>query len=279
MKKSLKAIVAAASAVIMCAAPAAAVFATLPATSLTASAADDTAVIGNLKYSLNASTKKATLIGVNYMPLQNMTVPATFTWHGITYKVTSIKDSAFRGNTYLKTVDLSSAIYLTDLGRYTFMECSKLESVKLGPAVNQMGNCDFSECPKLKNFQFVTSHLDEIAPYAFRNDTALKNIDIPYSVKEIWSDAFLNTGLTEIKISNNVDYIGLSAFQNCQYLTKVTFEAGTSNLLDIRFRAFGYCPNLTTVQCDRAAIDDVYFGFQGSTNAHFYGPGASHIHS
>jgi len=279
MKKSLKAIVAAASAAIMCAAPVAAVFTTLPATSLTASAADETVVVGNLKYTLNASTKKAALAGVNYMPLQNMTVPASFTWHGITYKVTSIKDSAFRGNTYLRSIDLSGASYLTDLGRYTFMECSKLESVKLGPAVNKMGNCDFAECPKLKNFDFVTSNLDEIAPYAFRNDTSLTSINIPYSVKEIWSYAFCDSGLTSVKIGNNVDYIAISAFQNCQELRTVTLERGSNTPLDIRFRAFGYCPKLTAVYANRENIDAAYFVFDGSTNVHYYGPSASQLHS
>ena len=281
MRKNVKAIIAALSASIMCAAPVAASFASTTAvTSITAEAASTSEITyGNLKYIINPATKQAQLSGVNYMPLKNLTVNATLTWHGITYKITSIKDSAFRGNTNLRTVDLSAATNLKDLGKYTFMECTNLTSVKLSSSVTKMGNCDFAECTNLSDFDFVSTQIDDIYPYAFRNCKKLKSINIPHSVTNISASAFCGSGLTSVFISNNVESIHLSAFQMCDNLKKVVLEAGGNKTLEVYRDAFAYCPNLTSVYAYRTNIDAWYFVFEGSKNVHIYGAGASQFHS
>ena len=281
MRKSTKAIIAALSASIMCAAPVAVTFAgTAAVTSITAEAASTVSYTFNkLKYNLNTSTREAALAGVSDANLANLTVPATLTYGGRTYKITKIEDSAFRGNTKLKTVDLRTATNLKDLGRYTFMECSSLTSVKLSSSVTTMGNCNFAECTNLSSFEFVSHQITDIAPYAFRTCKKLKSINIPQSVKKISGSAFCDSGLTSVFISNNVEQIHLSAFQMCKELTTVTFEAGGSNVLDIRRDAFAYCPKLTRVNAYRTNIDAAYFVFEGSNNVRFYGAGASQFHS
>lgn len=284
MRKNVKAIIAALSASIMCAAPVAASFASTTAvTSITAEAASTSEITyRNMKYILNPATKEAQLSGVNFIPLDVITtneVRDTLTWHGITYKITSIKDSAFRGNTNLRTVDLSAATNLKDLGKYTFMECTNLTSVKLSSSVTKMGNCDFAECTNLSDFDFVSTQIDDIYPYAFRNCKKLKSINIPHSVTNISASAFCGSGLTSVFISNNVESIHLSAFQMCDNLKKVVLEAGGNKTLEVYRDAFAYCPNLTSVYAYRTNIDAWHFVFEGSKNVHIYGAGASQFHS
>ena len=281
MRKSTKAIIAALSASIMCAAPVAATFAgTAAVTSITAEAASTVSfTYQKLKYNLNTSTKEAALAGVSDANLVNLTLPATITYGGSTYKITKIEDSAFRGNTKLKTVNLSSAIYLKDLGRYTFMECSSLTSVKLSSSVTKMGNCNFAECTKLSSFDFVSQQITDIAPYAFRNCKNLKSINIPHSVKCISASAFCSAGLTSVYISNNVEKIHMSAFQMCDNLTTVTLEGGVSKEIEVYRNAFAYCPKLKTVHANRTNINAWYFVFEGSNNVQIDGVGASQFHS
>jgi len=61
--------------------------------------------------------------------------------------VSEIKISAFTGNEYLETVDIST---VTAVGDYAFENCSKLSSVKFSENIDTIGTCAFYNCNNLK---------------------------------------------------------------------------------------------------------------------------------
>merc|ERR1712238_223922 len=79
----------------------------------------------------------------------------------------------------------------------------------------------------------------------FSNCQALTNIRIPLSVEKIGMNAFSDSGLRSIEISENVNQIGEGACQNCLFLERVTFHSSTNLILanDI----FDNCPLLSVI--------------------------------
>lgn len=285
MRKNVRAIIAALSASIMCAAPVAASFASTTAvTSITAEAASTSEITyGNLKYIINPATKQAQLSGVNYMPLKEVKVPAGFTWHNVTYKVTSIKSSAFKNNKYITSVDLSLANNLTNIGAYAFQNVKTLKSIKFNSVINSIGTYTFSGCTALSNVNFNGNHrITNIFANAFSGCTSLNSISIPSSVTTIYNNAFSNSGLTELTIPNSVKKIYANAFSDCKKLKKITFEANSNGgaglslgsdafkndtaLRDVYFNRTGIEASLSSFASCYQKIGDFYYSFNSYGN-------------
>ncbi len=253
--------------------------------SVIADAADSTSEIAyvNLKYIINPSTKQAQLSGVNYMPLKEVSVPATFTWHGITYKVTSIKSSAFKNNKYITSVDLSLANNLTNIGAYAFQNVKTLKSIKFNSVINSIGTYTFSGCTALSNVNFNGNHkITNIFANAFSDCTSLNSISIPSSVTTIYNNAFSNSGLAELTIPNSVKNIYANAFSDCKKLKKITFEANSNGgaglslgadafkndtaLRDVYFNRTGIEASLSSFASCYQKIGDFYYSFNSYGN-------------
>lgn len=88
---------------------------------------------------------------------------------------------------------------------------------------------------KSNAFIFVTGEINvklaeglgTIGSRAFTNATGLKSIVLPNSLRRIENGAFSYSGLTEIIIPENVNYIGALAFYACDNLTTMTVLAST----------------------------------------------------
>ncbi len=196
----------------------------------------------------------------------NLKLYGTISAENTTYNVTGITNNAFKG-TAVKTVDLSAAYNLTQIYNGAFWGCKSLTSVKLSSSIKGVSNDSFRECTALKTFNFNgNSNITTIGDRMFMGDTALTSISIPYSVTHIWSESFKGSGLTEIKISNNVKNISYDAFRNCNKLKKITFEAGGSKQLYLGQHVFAGTTALQYVYLNREDIDAETNVFEGTND-------------
>lgn len=81
------------------------------------------------------------------------------------------------------------------------------------------------------------------------NSSQVQHLTLPSTLKYIGDQAFYNcTFLTSVSIPDSVVSIGKEAFAICSSLSSVTFNTGTSQLLEIGEKAFESCKQLRAVE-------------------------------
>lgn len=140
---------------------------------------------------VNSSSKSVQYYSPSKKSAATVTVPATVSFNGVEYKVTSIRKNAFKN-------------------------CKKLKKVTVGKNVTAIGSNAFYGCKKLTTVTFKGVSVKTIGAGAFRNCTSLKKITIPKGVTSIGQDAFRNCKkLNKITIkSTTLKKIGSKAFTN-----------------------------------------------------------------
>ncbi|MBQ2653066.1 MAG: leucine-rich repeat protein [Methanobrevibacter sp.] len=110
---------------------------------------------------------------------------------------------------------------ITELGDYSFMDCTCLKSVEIPSGVTTIGLGCFYGC------------------------TGLTSITIPSSVTTLKDGCFADcTGLTSVTLSNGVTSIGMSCFGGCTSLTSIIIP---SSVTIIKEGGFDRCTSLTSV--------------------------------
>ncbi len=93
--------------------------------------------------------------------------------------------------------------------------------------VKYIGNSTKVKVPKTLKYtytQWIYGDVGVIAPYAFKNCTKIKSVELPKTITYIGKGAFKNcTNLESIKIQTNIEYIGENAFENCKNLHYITY--------------------------------------------------------
>ena len=116
---------------------------------LMASAYD--AQVDGIYYNLNADTKEAEVTqrakGKRYSG--DIVIPASVTYDGVSYSVTSIENRAFENSYNLTSVIIPNSV--TSIGEDAFSGCSGLTSVTIPSSVTTIGSEAFSECTSLKD--------------------------------------------------------------------------------------------------------------------------------
>ena len=96
--------------------------------------------IDGIDYSLNSNKKTASVTnGVSYKG--DIIIPASVTYDGTTYSVTSIEAYAFSGCTGLTSISIPSSV--TSIGGSAFYLCTGLTSVDIPNSVTSIGNSAF----------------------------------------------------------------------------------------------------------------------------------------
>lgn len=161
---------------------------------------NETIKFGGILYLVtDSSAKSVQYCGPAKSTVTTVTIPATISFNGINYNVTSIKKSAFKN-------------------------CKKLKKVTIGKNVTAIGSNAFYGCTKLTTVTFKGTVVKTIGAGAFRNCTSLKKITIPKSVASIGKNAFRNCKkLSRITIkSTKLKKIGTKAFTNINKKAKFT---------------------------------------------------------
>ena len=126
----------------------------------------------------------------------SVSIPASVTYEGIGYSVTSIGEWAFYGSSGLTSVTIPNTV--TSIEYAAFYWCSSLTSVTIGNNVESIGMQAFFGC------------------------SGLTYVRIPDNVMSIGESAFEDcSSLTTVMIGNNVESMGESVFNGCSRLTEV----------------------------------------------------------
>ena len=237
-------------------------------------ASADPVEIDGIFYNLTAKSKTAE---VTYDPSRNIyqhigcysgsiIIPASITYQGVNYDVTSIGNDAFNSNNSLTMVSMPNSITsiganafqdcigltsisipnnVTNLGMAAFWGCTGLTSVIIPDGITKIPGSLFSHCTNLGSVT-IPEGVTKIDSYSFQNCTKLTSIIIPNTVTEIGMETFKNTGLTSITIPDKTTTISLEAFYGCSDLTTVTIGSGIQNIYT---RCFANCGELAHVYC------------------------------
>ena len=95
------------------------------------------------KYKLDTETKTAVLSKYSGSATE-VVVPASVTYEGASFTVTSLGDYCFIYCSSLTSITIPSSV--TSLGEYCFEQCSSLTSITIPSSVTSLGTCCFSGC-------------------------------------------------------------------------------------------------------------------------------------
>ena len=153
--------------------------------------------LGGMTYTLNTETKEATLIICFNNNPQVVHIPATIEHKGETYTVVAIGDYCFYNKSTITAVDFDEASQIRSIGKKSFMNCNKIESLDLPNEVTAIGSYSFASCSSLT----------------------------------IGKDCFTGcSALQSVNFQGNPENIDQSAFDGCSALTKKELILDAGNI-------------------------------------------------
>ena len=213
-----------------------------------------------------------------------VSIPATVTYKGTTYSVTSIDYSAFRDCSGLTSVTIPNSV--TSIGSSAFECCTELTSIDIPNSVTELGWYTFLGCSGMTSV-IIPNSITEIGVNVFTGCLGLTSVTIPNSVTSIGERAFSGcSGLTSVNIPNSVTSIDEGAFDYTTwyddqpeglvyaglvvYKYKGTIPEGTSitikeGTLGIASSAFSGCTGLTSIIIPNSVTSIGGSAFNGCT--------------
>lgn len=217
-------------------------------TGINASAYD--AEINGIYYNLDSETNEAevTYAGSYRLGLWGykteayigaMTIPASVTYGGVVYTVTSIGASAFRECTALTAITIPEGVEY--IRSSAFYNCSSLESVSIPNSVRIIAAEAFYGCGELSSVS-IGSNVMAIGDRAFSGCKKLESVVIPKSVKTLGGGAFSGCkSLKSVTINCEIKSIEAGTFSQCESLVSINIPEGVTI---IKEDAFMYCSSL-----------------------------------
>ena len=154
--------------------------------------------VGDFNYEFVSGSNIATLVEGDYSSMANVTIPASVTFEGTSYRVIGIANNVF-----------------SNIG--------SLRSVKIEEGVETLGNRLFQYCHNLRSVVLPES-IKEIGDYAFSHCLELDTLSIPGKVERIGSCAFEYCKFPKLVIPANTKSIGDNAFRWCSRLTSIVVD-------------------------------------------------------
>jgi len=200
-----------------------------------ASAASGAVTVAS-QVNIDGSSYTVNAIGVNafkYSNVSSVVLPAT---------LVTIADEAFVWSSKLESVDLGGAA--VSIGNKAFENCTLLSDVKNSDSVTYVGAGAFSDTPWFLSLTDTKLYIGKclvrytgtadslvfapsvvsVAPYAFADNTTVKNVDFT-NVTKIGANAFYGHKALESADLSGVTYVGDSAFYGCSKLSgNVSFD-------------------------------------------------------
>lgn len=186
-------------------------------------------------------TVEVTYDGNNYSLLEEVKIPDTVSYNGISYAVTGIGREAFKSSPLTSVTIPNSVKYL----RYhSFAYCRSLSSIVIPKSVEEIQSAAFQYCNSLKDIT-IENGVKKISAYVFNGCSALSSIIIPNTVTAIGEEAFRGCdSLSSITLSDSLKSIESSTFWYCPSLTSIIIPNSVTSIGSYAFRD---CTSLTTI--------------------------------
>ena len=207
-----------------------------------------------MTFRVTNSTDKTVQVGSGYdcaidnTTTGSITIPASVSYGGVDYQVTSIGYQAFYNCSSLTSIgDLSSC---TSIGYQAFYNCSSLTSVGDLSSCTSIGQYAFRQCSSLTSVDL--SSCTSIENYAFSYCSSLTSVGDLSSCTFIGQDAFyICSSLTSVGDLSSCTSIGNNVFYGCSSLTSV---GDLSSCTSIGEYAFYNCYGLTSITLPSAEL-------------------------
>lgn len=116
-----------------------------------------------------------------------VTIPATVTYMGKTFNVTSIGEYAFRDCNSLTSITIPSSI--REIKSYAFYNCSSINAITLPASITALGPGVFEGCSSIVSMN-IPAGITAIEDEMFFGCSSLKTVILPASVASIGEQAF-----------------------------------------------------------------------------------------
>ena len=213
-------------------------------------------------YTVDSSTKTATLTGVTATDEAELKGALTLPSALDGYKVTTVKASSFQS---LAITSLVIPDSVTTIGGGAFANCTALETLDMGNGVTAIGGYSnysgadtsdydsyarygaFGGCLALKSVKF-SERLLSIGNQSFAECQALTEVALPDALQTVGVQCFYHAkALTSASLGTKLESIGTYAFAACPELQSVTFRPTETPLLTIGEAAFSGNVKLASV--------------------------------
>lgn len=204
-----------------------------------------------LEYALNEDSTAYVVVGAGQGSGDTLIIPEVY--NGLS--VVAIGDSAFSGVKFFTSVTIPQSV--KRIGRYAFCDTA-LISVTIPQSVSYLGSAAFSDCQALESVT-ISSAIESFSSSIF-DGSALTEAQIHASVAEclpktikrvtvtggdgISDDAFRDSDVQSVTLSEGLTYVGNFAFCGCTALTDVVLPASVQSIGE---GAFSGCTVLTNV--------------------------------
>ena len=125
----------------------------------------------------------------------NVKIPASVRYDGVTYKVTSVADKAFRNNK--KVTNITVGTNVKSIGRSAFEKCTKLKTVTVGKNVTEIGKNAFGSCKNLKTLTIKSAKLTKkgLASGSFKGISKKTVVKVPKGKVKAYKKLLQSKGL------------------------------------------------------------------------------------
>ncbi len=124
--------------------------------------------------------------------------------------VSLIEDYVFLGCDYIETVTLGPDV--EEIGLYAFQNCTNLKVFNFDEAIGVVEAGAFKGCSSLEKADFSETTLATIGYEAFAGCTSLAEIKIPETLSDIGDFAFADTKFKTIEFGKNINAVGANSF-------------------------------------------------------------------
>ena len=165
---------------------------------------------------------------------------------------------------------------VTQIGGYTFAQCTNIESIAIGSDVTSIGIYCFSGCNNLKavyitdlatwcqiEFAGVLANPLYYAGSLYVNGEKISSLIIPNNIDKILDYAFAGGNMQSVTIPNDVTSIGEYAFYGCRSLTSITIPNSVTSIGEY---AFYGCRSLTSVTIPNSVTSIGSSAFSGCSS-------------
>ena len=158
------------------------------------------------------------------------------------------------------TVEICEGV--TSIDEYSFYNCYNIVEISIPSTVENIAKNAFAYCSKLTeiNVKEGNMHYSSIDGVLFSADKTTLILcpegksgeyTVPGGVREIAEEAFRNSSISKLNISEDMEILHSSAFRDCYMLTEVNILSGLNSIVDDEFRSlFEGCYNLSKITVD-----------------------------